>query len=215
MKRLLPLALVLLLSGCTPKYNPQAEHERVLLAQSGGLAMRQDDQLSIALNSGEKILFTNTGTCKGFDTCDVYVYEGLLAEKQFFLVQQSHGEGGSFWIISRKSGKRYEAAHPPTQSPDGRFLVYASLSELGSHPLDGVHLWEVRQGELIKRFTRFPKGYENFSIELWQDNKTVLLNKFAQVDKNVCPNQFANIQVKLLRQAEGWSLKNGKMKCAN
>ena len=56
----------------------------------------------------------------------------------------------------------------PVFSPDGRFFAAVEISEAGWSNLEGVALWEVRDGEAVQRFfSNAMPWHSNWRVERW------------------------------------------------
>ena len=102
------------------------KHEPDEIAKSENLVERKGKILSLRLLSGQMLNLTNLETCDVYENCLFYTYRGLVANKQFFLVNAAYYEGGGIFLISRKTGEQVDVIDDPHVSPDGKFIVSAS-----------------------------------------------------------------------------------------
>lgn len=190
------------------------KHESTEIANSEGLVSRAGKTLSLHLLSGKMLELNNLETCEAYEDCLFYTYRGLVADKQFFLVDASFYEGGETQLISRKNGEDVDTVDDPHVSPDGRFVVAASDHEAYSDA--GVFLWEIADGVLVSRLHFVPSEYELFKFIRWIDSDTVELVKTAHTPEGLCSeNTLAEYQVQLVRNNNEWLLKviSDKGKC--
>jgi hypothetical protein len=153
--------------------------------------------------SDKKLELTNLDTCDSFENCLIHVYRGLVADKQFFLVENQLYEGSHTRVFSRKTGDEYEVFATPHVSPDGKFLVTASDSEAGQA---GVFLWAISEGALTPRFASNSKDYELFRFVRWDGSDKVELMKTIRAPDDVCKGKLIEFPVRLAAREEEWKL---------
>jgi hypothetical protein len=202
-------------AATTPRELSEFEkHETDEIANSEGLVSRVGKTLSLHLLSGKVLALNNLETCEAYEDCLFYTYRGLVADKQFFLVDVSFYEGGETLLISRKNGEDVDTVETPHLSPDGRFIISASDHEAYSDP--GVFLWEVVDGVLVSRFNFVPSEYELFKFIRWIDSDKVELIKTSHPLEGLCPeNTQVEYQVQLVKNTDGWAMEtmSDKGKC--
>jgi len=190
------------------------KHESTEIANSEGLVSRAGKTLSLHLLSGKMLELNNLETCEAYEDCLFYTYRGLVADKQFFLVDASFYEGGETQLISRKNGEDVDTVDDPHVSPDGRFVVAASDHEAYSDA--GVFLWEIEDGVLVSRLHFVPSEYELFKFIRWIDSDKVELIKTAHPLEGLCPeNTQVEYRVELVKNKDGWTIEtmSDKGKC--
>jgi len=100
---------------------------------------------------------------------------------------------------------KYEVYSEPHLSPDGKNIVTAMPSE--AYDINGVFLWEIRGGELTKKFHFEPTEYALYSFVRWLNRDAVELKKFVHADRTACPGkQFMEIPVRLVQDGAQWKL---------
>lgn len=184
------------------------------IAKSENSVQRKGKILLLQLLSGKELELTNIESCENYENCVFYTYRGLIADKQFFLVNADYYEGGSVFVISRKTGEQIDTIDDPHVSSDGRFLVSASAYEAFRDP--GVLLWEIVNGALVSRFHFIPEDYQLFKFIRWVDANNVELVKTAWPPKGECPEgKLAEFPMTLIGENEKWTLEasSEKGKC--
>lgn len=184
------------------------------IAKSENLVDRKGKTLSLHLLSGKVLELSNLETCDIYENCLFYTYRGLVADKQFFLVNAAYYEGGSVLLISRKTGEQVDAISEPHVSPDGRFIV--SASDADAHADAGVFLWEISEGALISQFHFVPTDYQLYKFIRWIDPNKVELLKTVWPPKDLCPeNTLAEYSMALVAKNRAWALEaaSDKGKC--
>lgn len=172
------------------------------LAKSENFAERNGEILLLHLESGRSVSLLNRDSCDSFENCLIYVYRGLLADKQFFLVDARFYEGGRTLLFSRKTGEQFDIKGEPNLSPNGKFIVVASDDELGD---PGVYLWEISNGILIQRFGFNPSEYQLYKFTRWVGSDTVEMIKTTWA-RDICPNSLVEFPVQLVAQNGVWRL---------
>lgn len=190
------------------------KHESDEIAKSENLVERKGKTLSLHLQSGKVIELTNVETCENYESCTFYTYRGLIADRQFFLVNADYYEGGSVFVISRKTGEQVDTVDDPHVSPDGKFIV--SASEYEAFRDAGVFLWEIVDGTLVSRFRYAPDDYQLFRFISWIGTTNVELIKTTQPPAGLCPEGTpAEYSMRLVAIKETWALEaaSDKGKC--
>ena len=190
------------------------KHEPDEIAKSENLVERKGKTLALRLLSGKVLELTNLETCDVYEDCLFYTYRGLVADKQFFLVNAAYYEGGSVFVISRKTGELVDAINDPHVSPNGKFVVSASDYEAFRDA--GVFLWEISDGALISRFYFAPTDYQLYKFIGWVDPHKVELLKTAWASEDTCPeNTLAEYLMVLVSKNGTWTLEaaSDKGKC--
>lgn len=181
------------------------QHEARAIASSGGMALRTGKMLTLQLASGDPVRLVNEDSCEGPNDCHFYVYGGLLANKQFFIVEERFYEGSNTLLFSRQAGTRYSVFGEPHLSPNGKFIVVASDTEAYGTP--GLFLWEIRNGSLIGRYIYEPTEYELFRFSRWNGSDEVHLIKTTHSTKKGCSdNLVVEFPVRLITRRSGWEL---------
>lgn len=184
------------------------------IAKSESRAERKGKTLSLHPLSGKVVELTNIESCENFDSCVFYTYRGQIADGQFFLVNADYYEGGSVFVISRKTGEQIDTIDDPHVSPEGRYIVSASAYEAGRD--SGVFLWEIVDGALVARFRYIPEDYQLFTFNRWIDSNSVELVKTAWPPKGECPEgKLAEFSMRLVDKNGKWLLEaaSEKGKC--
>lgn len=184
------------------------------IAKSEGLVERQEKTLLLHLLSEKTLELINNEACGEDDSCTFYTYRGLIADKQFFLVNADYYEGGSVFVISRKTGEQVDTIDDPHVSPDGKFVVSASESDAYSDA--GVFLWEIVDGALMSRLHFVAHDYQLYRFIRWIDVNNVELVKTAWPPKGECPEgKLAEFSMKLVARNGTWTLEatSDKGKC--
>ncbi|MBU1424188.1 MAG: hypothetical protein KKH12_05180 [Gammaproteobacteria bacterium] len=175
------------------------------IANSGGIVERKEQLLLLHLSSGKMKELRDEGDCKSYENCKRYVYRGLVADKQFFLITVGLYEGGGTLLYSRKTGEEVDVFSTPHVSPDGRFVVSASEAE--AYGDAGVFLWEVRDGALVTRFSYVPSEYQLFRFVRWTDSAKVEMIKTTWPPKDLCATRtLAEYQMELIAKGDEWVL---------
>ncbi len=198
-----------LLSFCVNASSESAQPHSQLEAQAlkslVPFAKRNQKTLSLSLKSNEVIQLETIDTCKGSEDCEIFRLVGLSPDRQFFVVSVAYWEGTNVYWISRSTGTRYEVFDIPQISPDRKHIVTAIPSE--AYNVNGVFLWEIRNGELIKKFHFEPTEYALYSYVRWTTNNSLKLKKFTYADKAVCPGkQNMEVRVVLALVGKQWKL---------
>jgi hypothetical protein len=181
------------------------KHEPDEITESENLVERKEKTLSFQLLSGKVIELTNIESCENYENCVFYTYRGLIADKQFFLVNADYYEGGSVFVISRKTGEKVDTVDDPHVSPDGKYIV--SASEYEAFRDAGVFLWEIVDGTLVSRFHYAPDDYQLFRFISWIDTNNVELIKTTQPPVGLCPKGTpAEYSMKLVANKGTWTL---------
>ena len=172
------------------------------LANSAGLAERKEGTIFLHLISGKSITLKNN-SCDKVEECVEYVFRGLVADKQFFLVDEYYYEGGTTLLFSRNTGEKYDIIDNPIVSLDGKYIVVASEREDGHA---GAYLWEINDGILISRFKYAPSEYELFRFNRWVDSTKVEMTKLMWA-RDFCPDSLVVFPVTLdLNKDNKWLL---------
>ena len=175
------------------------------IEKSENLVARKGQALSLRLLSGKWLYLTNLETCDVYENCLFYTYRGLVVDKQFFLVNATYYEGGSVFIISRKTGEQVDVINDPHISPDGRYI--ASANDAEAHDDAGVFLWEISDGVLISRFHFVPTDYQLYKFIRWIDPHKVELLKTAWPSNDLCPENTLAEYLMILGEKNGtWTL---------
>lgn len=199
------------LAATTAKLKEITEEQRI--AQSRGLASRTDKALSLTLLSKKKLAFYDSESCDVPADCVVYTYKGTLAKNQFFIVEAGYYEGGTIFIISRQTGAKYEIFDDPHLSPDGRYILASPASE-ATWGENGIYLWRIQNGGLVKEFGYEPSEYALYEFIKWINPHTALLEKTMHADKISCDG-LAAIQVTFAKKNNVWELQDNvhSMRC--
>lgn len=184
------------------------KHEPIELAKSENFAARNGQTLVLHLESGKSIDLLNLDSCNSYENCLVYVYRGLIADKQFFLVNANLYEGGTTLLFSRKTGEKYAIIGEPNVSPNGKYIVAASDDE-GGDP--GVYLWEIGNGLLIQRFNFEPSEYQLYRFTRWVGSDKVEMIKTMWA-RDICPKSPVEFPVQLVAQKGAWKLEGAMEK---
>jgi hypothetical protein len=203
-------------AATTPRELTELEkHEPAEIAKSEGLVNRAGKTLSLHLLSGKMLELNNLEPCEDYGNCLLYTYRGLVADKQFFLVNVDHYEGGEVLLISRKTGEQVDTVGEPYVSPDGKLIVSASANEAYSDA--GVFLWEIVNGDLVSRFHFVPSDYQLYKFTRWIDADRMELIKITSPPEGLCSeNTLAEYPVHLVKNKDNkWSLEamSDKGKC--
>jgi hypothetical protein len=226
--RLFLLLAALLYSGLSIAYSQEPtrqqryQQEKLMLAQSTGLAQRNGKKLSLQLASGKPAIYMNQVSCDdGPSHCVYYYYRGMLADRQFYWVVAGYYEGGDSFLISRKTGHRYDVIDEPHVSPDGENVVAASEDE--AYSPSGVFLWKIKNGELSKRFYSAPTQFALYRFVRWNGSKVVELVKTTNAPNDFytedCPSNLFPVEfpVRLVSTKGTWKLDetvdNKQIKC--
>jgi hypothetical protein len=209
--------MILILAGIaflyrSPIAHADAEPPRVeslreaqALRELAPIAKRAGKTLSLSLKRRGSVHFETVDTCSGPDDCEAYYLMGLSPDRQFFVVKQRLWEGDNVFWVSRSNGVKYEMYAEPHVSPDGKNIVTAIPSE--AYGINGVFLWEIRDGMLTKRFHFEPTEYALYSFVRWLGPAAVELKKFTRADAAVCAGrQYMEVSVRLVRKGAHWSL---------
>jgi hypothetical protein len=119
------------------------EAEAAPMSRWPGVARREGDALTIAVNGRDLARFTDSGYCDGFDQCSRWRFQGVmtLGGKAYPWLTFFHGEGWETAYLVTSGGELIGAMGDPVVSPDGRWLVVAfNDPDVGG----GVRIFEVR-----------------------------------------------------------------------
>ena len=180
--------------------------EAKLLQQHSQWARRDGLRLTLTTSKGRGLVrFESQNACTGPGDCLLYHFNGISPDGGFLVVRVSRWEGGTALWISRRDGRSYEVYRDPVLSPDGRYIVAANPSE--AYDVNGVFIWELRQGTLVRRFSEVPKTYALYNFIAWQDESTVRLKRTSQEPEACSNGSLAESEVLLQRQPDGrWRL---------
>lgn len=210
-------ALILLCAAPVQAADRQAldQAEAAALQQHPGLATRYDARLSLHTGKGRTLHFNSKNACTGPEDCELHHFGGLSPDGGFLIVRLHQWEGGSVHWISRRDGRRYEVYADPVLSPDGRHIVTALPNE--AYGVNGVFVWELNHGALIKRFSETPKIYALYEFVAWQDAHTVQLKRSSHEPQACAGSTLAEAEVLLKRQRDGrWKIlppEAGSLRC--
>jgi hypothetical protein len=193
----------------TPIQAPPREpskRELVELAKSENLVTRKDKTLRFQLLSGKSVELTDLVPCEDFDNCVIYEYEGLIADKQLFLITTVLYESFGALVISRKTGEDYWIFDRPHISPDGKFLVTAFSTDNAD---SGLHLWEISDGRLTPRFKM---ENDQFSFTRWVGSDKVELMKRESSNSANAVCSVKDVPVHLVAYKDEWKLEESSEK---
>ncbi len=191
------------------------QDEAAMLRQHPGLAQRDGERLILRAGKGRTLQFSSKRACSGPEDCELYHFGGLSPDGGFLVVRLHQWEGGSVHWISRRDGRRYEVYADPVPSPDGRHIVTALPSE--AYGVNGVFVWEISHGALIKRFSETPKTYALYEFTAWQDARSVRLKRRSHEPQVCTVSSMAEADLLLKRQHDGrWKIlppEAGSLRC--
>ncbi len=191
------------------------EAEALLLRQHPELARREGERLILNTSPGRSLRLSSKTACTGPEDCELYHFGGLSADGGFLVVRLHQWEGGSVHWISRRDGRRYEVYADPALSPDGRHIVAAVPNE--AYGVNGVFVWEIGHGTLVKRFSETPRTYALYDFLAWLDAQTVRLKRTAHAPDHCGKDGLAEAEVRLRRLADGrWKIQPpepGSLRC--
>ncbi|MEE9542991.1 MAG: hypothetical protein V3V95_04335 [Thermodesulfobacteriota bacterium] len=220
------LAPLALLSACTDKTSIEdtsidetkplsgldktVEEEKKRIARFSEHVRREGDVLYLKLNPVSELSFKNLTECDRFDNCWYGFFQEYLADLDLYVVEVRLYEGLKYLLISGKSGRNYRMYAYPEVSPDRLHIVAVSEDEEGGGE-NSIHLWRIEQGELIEEFHYNTEklGYYNLnSFSEWQDNSTVITNRFS-IGSNLTPCPESNAfkaRFALRKIGDAWKL---------
>lgn len=189
-----------------PLTRERAAAETPLLRNAGPAVRREQTRLQVSGRSGGIATFDSVhphdGRVGEAQYTD-YRYAGTFASGRFHVVTVIYYEGDSVWLVSADAARKTEVFAEPHQSPDGRFIVVASPSE--AHNINGVFVWEVQPGGLLKRLHHEPKEYALYDFVRWADNTTVELSRTTHGDGEHCEaSKLMLATVHLARSGNAW-----------
>jgi hypothetical protein len=189
--RYLPAGLfaLLLCISCAQAYAASSSvgsAEQQAIESLSPFARRDGKILSLKLNNQRTLKLRDGDTCDIPEQCLVHRLLGLSPDRRFFVVEVLRYESGTMLWIGRHSGTKYEVYGEPAASPNGKWIVTANPSEFGS--TNGVFVWQVHAGRLIKKLHFQPESYELYSFVRWENNDSIVLRKLVHADKSICPD---------------------------
>jgi hypothetical protein len=184
----------------SPEIDRQEQH---MLEQSGQLAERNGKTLSLRLESGKTVEFTDSDNCESYEVCQIHVFGGLIADRHFFHLTTLFYEGSGSWVIARNTGEKFEVFDAPHVSPDGKFLVAAGASMLDR---SGVFLWEIVDNKLVQRSLDSAKDNDLYQFVRWSGSDKVEILRLEIEPDGVCKQKYTQYPVRLVLQGKAWKL---------
>ena len=187
------------------------ESEKLEIEKNKNIVMRDGDSLSLLLNSKAVLGFTDDD-CNLYTRCLTYVYKGLLANNQFFVLDKHQFGTSTTILISRNTGQQYDIIAPPHLSPDGKFILTVS----GTEPKWGVFVWEIHNGALAERLYYDPSEVMLFQFVRWNAYGSAELTKTIRDEDCQTDRNIREVPVLLVVKSGQWALEDiSKGNCLN
>lgn len=141
---------------------------------------QENETLTLSITNGDNVILKSTD-CEDQAACRKYEYLGLMADQQFYAISVMFYEHyNSVYLISSNSGTITDMLDQPYLSPNEEFFVTA----YGSDATDidnGVRIWEIREGELMKVFEYIPPEYAHYTFIKWLSDSSALISKMGRL----------------------------------
>jgi hypothetical protein len=167
-------------------------------------ASRDGGNLYLILASGEKIKLENSSPCDNPANCVSYILKGMIADNQFFNIEEVYYEWVENTLTSRKSGKVTSIYDSPRLSSNKQWIMTADSDENGD--TNGIYIWKIDNGELVEAFQHRPSEYEWYQNIIWNEPETIKLNIVSWKKDSKCPNGWEHIPAELLLTNSIWHL---------
>jgi len=194
-------------------------NEAVLIANSHSRARRDGDNLTLTFANGHTMTLhnDNKGCEDGPDHCDSYMLAAEVPQFHWFLVFEAFYEGGNFYLIDDRSGRKTRIPYWPVFSPDGQRILIQNDDEVSDHD-NNLEIWRRDGDGAVLEWSHSVKqanaelpslfGFYYTSVANWRGDRIDLaLSSTAQFDvktKKVMPAQ--NWTGMLIHENGEWKL---------
>jgi len=147
--------------------------ETAALALAGPRARREKGALTLVLDGGKPLRFSDTGCGHEEEGCPVYHLAAFLPSHGVFVVRKVYEDGYEFLLIETANGKQHEIDGPPHYSPDGSRFVTCRVDEMNG---GGTAIWRIAPGRYVREWQderqsvcgRWKSGSE-FAVGIYDD----------------------------------------------
>ena len=212
---------ILMLFACSLPTGVGDSSESARIKRFSSRVERRGDVLHLSIASGPDATYTDMDECDNWDTCHTFRFVDYFGDVGYYLLHIQYYEGDGHYMVSDKSGEDYYVQEPPNFSPDRRRFVSVSASE--AYDLNGVFIWRLEGSKLVSELRYEPfeppvNEYALYGFVGWKDDRTILLNKYADANKDLCPKMLdMTIPVTLRLEGGSWNfheeLSGATVKC--
>jgi len=172
--------------------------------------------LSLKMESGASLTFTNSDDCESYETCMYYTLIDYFKEVGFYLVVYQLYEGLGYFIIDDKFGGEYRSPPHLILSPDKkRFVSIPGGDHFYNDPNSmSISIWRIVGTILIKEFSHLRDKNGEYVFTSWKDNKTILINDITMTKTNICnvtpvnSYYYVKVAASLNLTDDGWKINN-------
>jgi len=145
--------------------------EDVQLKRLPGLAVRDGDQLRIALFPSGTVSFRDSVTIVGAKTYALWDY---LDRINAVVLYTTDGDRSEFMLLQRTNGRQYRLPAEPVLSPDRQRIVTVDVCTEGC---DGeIAVWRLTRDDLRKELAWKPQPAWADATATWKDPDTLVLD---------------------------------------
>jgi hypothetical protein len=179
---------------------------------------RVGQTLTIKADSGKIVSFTDDCQTAGFD-CSLHDFQGMYAGGQFYRLNHTHSEFFTpDYLVSRRTGNVTDMVGPLEEknlSPNQQLIVTAVGGDTG--PEAAIHLWEIKDGELVSLVAHAFDSYGFFTMIGWNAESTAVtfskLGSFKECKGVSKQYEWGTSVVTLQKQGTSWVLEESNVKC--
>jgi len=143
--------------GIQNSYECSQAIEKQQLAAHRAHAVREGMQLRLQLEGGKRLVLSDITSDVPSHQIRYFSYLDFIPDIGYFLLQVHHYEGGSFLLVSKKSGSRISIDTFPKISPSKQKLATFILCD--AYCIPRIRIWSVNTDGMSLECTILPNDY--------------------------------------------------------
>ena len=148
--------------------------EKAALALAGPRAHREKGALTLVLDGGKPVRFSDTGCGHEEEGCPAYHLAAFLPSHGVFVVRKVYEDGYEFLLIETANGKQHSIDGPPHYSPDGSRFVTCRVDEMNG---GGTAIWRIAPGRYVREW----QDERQSQCGRWKSNDEVAVGIYDDV----------------------------------
>jgi hypothetical protein len=136
--------------------------------------IKKEKKLTLPINTKEPIVLTDSLVEVGDPDEREYNYYGQFKNEGFYLVGVRYWENYEFFLIDKKNGEQTSLWYFPELSPKSGFFANTSLPYGMEGQTNGLQIWKIDNGKLIKYFEIDQDKWIPFKI-YWESEKSLIV----------------------------------------
>lgn len=132
------------------------------------------DTLKLPLDNGGYVIMVDTLVDTDDPAIRTNKYLGLYKNINYYLVLVTYYESGTYYLINKSNGIKYQIIDYPIMSPNKKYLVTTSAYLNYDVMPTGIEMWVIKNDKLEQQFSI---SFENFQIEeaKWVSNDGLIV----------------------------------------